>query len=105
MTIILLLSCQSNKNNNDSKKEFYNSENQKIYERVEFETIFWGKREDYVKKVLGSPDRVKELVAIDVTWWYYQERTYYSSPERIDNVVKVRFDKWVYGDVSEIVYE
>jgi len=53
-----------------------NTEDLQMYKRNDFETIFYGKPEEYVIERLGEPNQVQGLYAIGKIWYHYSNITY-----------------------------
>ena len=62
-----------------------------IYSRDKFEELFLGKPREFVEKRLGKANKEQELFAINSSWLWYKHKTYITSPDALDEWVKINY--------------
>jgi hypothetical protein len=106
-SFLLLTGCSTNtgNKNNGNAPDSNGTNSKKVYKRFDLETNLYGKPEKYVRELLGEPDKVQELIAINTTWWHYKSLTYKDNPNILDTWTLIRFDAWTNGKVNDIQYK
>lgn len=105
--LILIIGCSAPNNNkgngiNDNTKE---SNEEMVFSRDKFEELFLGKPREFAEKRLGKANKEQELFAINSTWLWYKHKTYSTSPDVIDQWVKIKFNDFASGTAVKINYE